>query len=111
MHDGAAYHSTGLVLGYYNPSQNVVPSLPEHKAFLSVSLGHSRKPLLVDILSPYIQKNHEHEGGEINVLELFGRTAVAGKNCHQLTVGNEPVKFNALSEEGDFTGWICNSES
>lgn len=38
----------GLMLGYYNPNNlPILERLPDKRAFLSVPLEHSRKPLVV----------------------------------------------------------------
>lgn len=90
--------SAGLVLGYYLPKEAATaPILPAQKAFLSTPIGHSRKPLLHDLLGPHLTSSDRPP----NVLELFARTAVAG----QVSVGNEAIKFNVL-ESDHVAGWL-----
>lgn len=44
---------TGLLVGHYNPRNEEMPSLPSEKVFLSVPLGHSRKPVITGELHQY----------------------------------------------------------
>jgi len=60
----------GLVLGWYiPPSLRPNPSLTElpRKIFLSVPLGHSRKPNIMDLLAPHLPPDP-------SILELFARS-------------------------------------
>ncbi|GAA6037861.1 hypothetical protein JCM8097_005076 [Rhodosporidiobolus ruineniae] len=107
----------GLVLGYYiPPGQKVdLPTLPQNKVFLSTPIGHSRKPVIVDLLRPFLLS----PSNPPNILELFARTALSGFSAAPsttatsaadkdkekeeqrgvyLAVGNEAVKFNVLDE-------------
>ncbi|BGP15037.1 hypothetical protein JCM10213_002818 [Rhodosporidiobolus nylandii] len=109
----------GLVIGYYVPpaAKLDLPALPDGKVFLSTPIGHSRKPVLLDLLRPYLPS----PSNPPNVLELFARTALssfpslasgegekreAGRGTF-LAVGNEAVKFNVLEEDnGTARGWL-----
>lgn len=93
---------TGLIIGHYNPKKIKLPAIPTDTAFLSISIGHSRKPILLDLLRPYLPLSSPPS--HPNVLEFFARTVMAGS----VAVGNEAIKFNVLDEEGTL-GWICNS--
>ncbi|ORY53403.1 MT-A70-domain-containing protein [Leucosporidium creatinivorum] len=106
----------GLLLAYYNPSSLPLPDpqLPSSKIFLSTSLGHSRKPVITDLLRAYLPPKP-------NVLELFARTTLAGLQQDEggergvwLSVGNEAVKFNVVDEggegEGATRGWLRRRE-
>ncbi|GAA5840239.1 hypothetical protein JCM5353_007837 [Sporobolomyces roseus] len=107
----------GLVLGYYNPTNATLPPLPGGKVFLSTPIGHSRKPVLLDLLLPLLPPSPAPP----NVLELFARTTLAGprrrneegeeegKRGFFLAVGNEAIKFNlGVIEERkeEYRGWI-----
>ncbi|GAA5971859.1 hypothetical protein JCM11641_001543 [Rhodosporidiobolus odoratus] len=106
----------GLVLGYYVPPKTPVdlPNLPQNKIFLSTPMGHSRKPIVIDLLRPYLLMSSKPP----NVLELFARTTLSGFSGEDptsspsprgtyLAVSNEAVKFNVLDEEGSgVKGWI-----
>ncbi|POW01176.1 hypothetical protein PSTT_12665 [Puccinia striiformis] len=60
----------GLILGWYiPPSLRPNPTLDElpPKIFLSVPLGHSRKPNIIDLLEPHLPSDP-------SILELFSRS-------------------------------------
>ncbi|GAA5822020.1 hypothetical protein JCM11251_004828 [Rhodosporidiobolus azoricus] len=117
----------GLVLGYYVPPKAKVdlPTLPPNKVFLSTPMGHSRKPILIDLLRPFLLQPSKPP----NVLELFARTTLSGplpsasdgavelsggsgeeagrKRRTFLAVGNEAIKFNVLDGgENGVKGWL-----
>ncbi|KAM0788980.1 hypothetical protein ACM66B_003052 [Microbotryomycetes sp. NB124-2] len=101
-----------LILGWFNAENETrLPALPQSQLFMSVPLGHSRKPSILELLEPCLP--HERRSSP-NVLELFARTALAGKCGHDghnglyCSVGNECIKFNVVQEEaGDwFEGWL-----
>ncbi|GAA5956699.1 hypothetical protein JCM3765_005708 [Sporobolomyces pararoseus] len=123
----------GLVLGWYNPEKRGVKHLEENKVFLASPIGHSRKPVLLDLLIPLLPSTSSSP----NVLELFARTTLAGpphrslsadgndeatrvneegsagsmKRGFFLAVGNEAIKFNLsvdskLDKERRCKGWI-----
>jgi len=48
---------TGLVLGYYNPTQASLPPLPNQKVFLSTPIGHSRKPVLLGMFPSFLRRD------------------------------------------------------
>ncbi|GAA6005048.1 hypothetical protein JCM10207_008490 [Rhodosporidiobolus poonsookiae] len=119
----------GLVLGYYVPHKSKValPTLPQNKVFLAAPSGHSRKPVIIDLLRPYLLTP---PSSPPNILELFARTTLAGPRASSpatatandstsnrsgsekrgtfLAVGNEAIKFNILHEPGPSTvkGWV-----
>ncbi|GAA5854578.1 hypothetical protein JCM8547_004895 [Rhodosporidiobolus lusitaniae] len=118
-----------LVLGYYVPLKTKVdlPSLPQNKVFLSTPIGHSRKPVIIDLLRPYLLDPSRPP----NVLELFARTTLAGVSLDPssssspgsgsvqqekrrglyFAVGNEAVRFNVLDEtEKRRRGWLRGGE-
>ncbi|GAA6023524.1 hypothetical protein JCM11491_005528 [Sporobolomyces phaffii] len=79
----------GLVLGWYTPTKTTTttdrrprvpppppppPPLPDQKVFLSTPIGHSRKPVLLDLLIPFLPASDAPP----NVVELFARTTLAG---------------------------------
>ena len=86
----------GLIMGIYNPFRLPVKGiLPDKKAFLSVPLGHSRKPNIRELLLPYLDTPHPY------VLELFARYVPAGndgrsKKGFWFSVGNEAIKYNQV---------------
>ncbi|GAA6005421.1 uncharacterized protein JCM10292_007343 [Rhodotorula paludigena] len=114
----------GLLLGYYVPpgaKKLTLPTLPTDKVFLSTPIGHSRKPVIIDLLRPYLLDSRKPP----NVLELFARMTLAGplgapsdlksaatvkdgvKRGFFLAVGNEAVKFNVVDEADDpVRGWV-----
>ncbi|GAA5980045.1 hypothetical protein JCM5350_006007 [Sporobolomyces pararoseus] len=123
----------GLVLGWYNPGGGgkKVKVLEENKVFLASPVGHSRKPVILDLLMPLLPSTSSSP----NVLELFARTTLAGpphrsesidetdrvgtanekvtvkKRGFFLAVGNEAIKFNLsvcskLDKERKCKGWI-----
>lgn len=88
--------SIGLILGWHNPFHLALDArmqrLPKSKAFLSMPLGHSRKPQILELVAPYLQTAHP------SVLELFARYTPRGRGerGHWMSVGNESVKFNQI---------------
>ncbi|GJN89799.1 hypothetical protein Rhopal_002788-T1 [Rhodotorula paludigena] len=114
----------GLLLGYYVPpgaKKLVLPTLPTDKVFLSTPIGHSRKPVLIDIFRPFLLDSRKPP----NVLDLFARMTLAGPPSASvdsdttatvadgvergffLAVGNEAVKFNVVDEAaGPVRGWV-----
>ncbi|SCV70838.1 BQ2448_3600 [Microbotryum intermedium] len=114
-----------LVIGYalpknYDAEKYPLPALPREKVFMGVPLGHSRKPVLTDLVESFLVPRDEERGG-VNVLELFARTTVGsisatigeeelgGKDSKAgvwLSVGNEACKFNVVEEGGVYKGWL-----
>ncbi|GAA5925466.1 hypothetical protein JCM1841_004866 [Sporobolomyces salmonicolor] len=107
----------GLVVGWYNPTKADLPALPHDKVFLSTPIGHSRKPVLLDLLEPLLPSSPS----PANVLELFARTTLGGylpssadqpsrKRGFCLSVGNEAIKFNLCNAadpaQSQTKGWI-----
>ncbi|GAA5869821.1 hypothetical protein JCM1840_007645 [Sporobolomyces johnsonii] len=107
----------GLVVGWYNPTKADLPALPHDKVFLSTPIGHSRKPVLLDLLQPLLPSSPS----STNVLELFARTTLAGyppsradpsssQRGFCLSVGNEAIKFNLCNAadpiRSQTKGWI-----
>ncbi|GAA5889728.1 hypothetical protein JCM8208_001114 [Rhodotorula glutinis] len=117
----------GLLVGHYVPNgvKNLeLPSIPQGKTFLSTPVGHSRKPIILDLLLPYLATPAQAP----NVLELFARMTLAGPRAppvpvepageaqkgerrgFYLAVGNEAVKFNVLERAGGAVrGWVRES--
>lgn len=81
----------GLILGWYTPFaireelSSTDRSLPS-KIFLSVPLNHSRKPNILDLLSPHLPPNP-------NVLELFSRSVSGSASGRWHSLGDESPKF------------------
>ncbi|GAA6062789.1 hypothetical protein JCM10212_002158 [Sporobolomyces blumeae] len=122
----------GLIVGWYNPLKKTVPTLPGQKVFLSTPIGHSRKPVLLDLLAPYLPSWDSPP----NVLELFARATLSASHVVEpppsdpnkddakqtitlplsrrgffLAVGNEAIKFNLCATLGsDRKGWIASRE-
>ncbi|GAA5916114.1 uncharacterized protein JCM6883_001735 [Sporobolomyces salmoneus] len=116
----------GLVLGWFiPPNAKTKPTpLPNRKVFLATPIGHSRKPVPLDLLIPFLPPSDSPP----NVIELFARTTLAGpqgrtrekgrmesdgddKRGFFLAVGNEAIKFNLsvdqkLDENAEYKGWI-----
>ncbi|BGP39046.1 hypothetical protein JCM10450v2_003003 [Rhodotorula kratochvilovae] len=118
----------GLLIGHYVPrgaKTAALPSIPQGKVFLSAPVGHSRKPVILDLLRPYLPSAPTQPP---NVLELFARMTLAGAGPapstgsgegevaeqqpgFYLAVGNEAVKFNVLEREGGgVKGWVRRLE-
>ncbi|SGY79242.1 BQ5605_C008g05083 [Microbotryum silenes-dioicae] len=110
-----------LLMGYslpkkYDKVKYPLPALPRDKVFLGVPLGHSRKPVLGELLEGFLVPRDEAEKKGRNVLELFGRTCVGStlgtrrggnsKGGVWLSVGNEACKFNTVEEGGSYKGWL-----
>ncbi|SCZ98911.1 BZ3500_MvSof-1268-A1-R1_Chr7-1g09313 [Microbotryum saponariae] len=110
-----------LLMGYslpkkYDKVKYPLPALPRDKVFLGVPLGHSRKPVLGELLEGFLVRRDEAEREGRNVLELFGRTSVGptlgrrgggdSKAGVWLSVGNEACKFNVVEEGGTYKGWL-----
>lgn len=109
-----------MVLGWYRP-RNLpddvpLPPLPDRRVFLSVPLGHSRKPCIIgasvrpvvdvadysiDLLQPYLANDPP------TVLELFARTASSGLKApaHYISAGDEVLHYNDIDRY-----WIAGEE-
>ncbi|GAA6046367.1 hypothetical protein JCM3770_004885 [Rhodotorula araucariae] len=117
----------GLLVGHYVPrgAETVaLPSIPQNQVFLSTPIGHSRKPVILDLLRPHLISPSKPP----NVLELFARMTLAGaptpppedgaganeaaaQRGIYLAVGNEAVKFNVLERAGGgVKGWVRREE-
>lgn len=106
----------GLVLAYHNPTRVELPPLPLQKLFLALPLGHSRKPVILDLVREFLPKPTavELSGAAAapmrnpNILELFARTTLAG----HIAVGNESIKFNVVEDvKAAHGGWILSRDT
>ncbi|GAA98219.1 uncharacterized protein L969DRAFT_93173 [Mixia osmundae IAM 14324] len=94
--DRRCYES--FIMAWWIPSEyeGPAPVLPDPQVFLSVPIGHSRKPVIIDLLRHAFQRTP-------NVLELFARTTLSGRTfvesrmARWVSVGNEALKFNSAS--------------
>ncbi|GAA5927788.1 hypothetical protein JCM3775_006080 [Rhodotorula graminis] len=113
----------GLLVGHYVPKgvKNLeLPSIPQGRTFLSTPVGHSRKPIILDLLLPFLATPTRTP----NVLELFARMTLAGPRASTtpneltgdaqddecrgfyLAVGNEAVKFNVLERADAMAAFV-----
>ncbi|GAA5841268.1 hypothetical protein JCM9279_000599 [Rhodotorula babjevae] len=108
----------GLLVGHYVPhgvKKVQLPPIPQGKTFLSTPIGHSRKPVILDLLLPFLATPTLTP----NVLELFARMTLSGLHLSSpddestgaareenerrglyLAVGNQAIKFNVLERAG-----------